>query len=370
MVDIPFLKKITLPKLSFEFLKAKPGRVAGIDIGSYSTKVVQLRYEGERAILETYGELLNENYFSRGEAGGGSGFLRYLDQDITALLKDLLREAEVSTKEAVLGIPAGASFSTIASFPKVSRSEINQAIPYEARKYVPIPISEVTLDWDILESAQERNVTEVLIIAVPKEVIEKFKRVAELAGIHARALELETASVTRALAGRDPTPLAIINFGHLSTTITVADRGRLRASHSFGRGSQELTRALERGLGVARNRAETLKRDTGLSRKLEERDITSILEPLIETVWEESERFMNIYNRKAERKIQKVVLTGGGSNLQGLVEHAATKFGLEVSRGNPFARIVTPAFFQPILNQVGPSLSVAAGLALREITIR
>lgn len=368
-MEIPFLKKIALPKFSLGFLSGKPTSVIGIDIGTHSAKVVQLRYEKERAILETYGELLTEGYM-KGTAGEGGGFLRYLDRDISSLLKDLLKESNAASKEAVLSVPTGASFITLISLPRVSRKEIDQAVPYEARKYVPIPASEVVLDWDVFESEAGEDTIDVLLVAVPRELVEKFKRVAELTDIHPRALEVEIFSAARSLTGVDPTPTAIINLGHTATTLSLTDRGRVRISHNFGRGSQELTRALERGLNVSRERAEEIKRSAGLSEKIEEREITSIITPLVDTLFTEIERMIAIYNRKAPRKIQKINLTGGGSNLKGLVDYVSGKFGIEVTRGNPFARMVTPAFMQPILREIGPSFSVAAGLALREITTR
>ncbi len=368
-MDIPFLKKITLPKFSLGFLSGKPTSVIGVDIGMHSTKVVQLRYERERAILETYGELLTEGYIKGATAERGS-LLRYLDSDIASLLKDLLRESNTTSKEAVLSIPAASSFVTPVSFPRLAKKEIDQAMPYEARKYVPIPASEVVLDWDIFEPEEGKDTIDVLLVAVPREIVEKFKRVAESVGIHPRALEVETFSLTRSLVGSDQTPTAIINLGHISTTISLVDKGRVRISHNFGRGSQELTRALERGLGVTRDRAEEIKRNTGLSERIEEKETTSVMTPLVETLFAEIERMISLYNRKAPRKIQKINLTGGGSNLKGLVDYVSGKFGIEVTRGNPFARMVTPAFMQPVLREIGPSFSVAAGLALREITTK
>lgn len=371
VAEISFLKKFSLPKFTLEFLHGKPDRIVGIDIGSFSTKVVQLRYSEERAILETYGELLNQGYLKTAAAtSAGGGFLRYLDSDIAALLKDVLRESNVSAREAVISIPAGMSFVTLIPFPRVSRREVEQAIPYEARKYVPIPLSEVVIDWEIVETGEERDTVEAILVAVPKEVIEKFRRVTEESGLKPQALEVETSSILRSLVGNDPTPAIILNIGHLFTAVAITDRGRLRASHTFGRGGLELTRALERGLGVSRERAEELKRDTGLSEKIEEKDIASILQPLVEATLGEAERLIHLYNRKAARKIQKVILAGGGSNLKGLVEQAAIKFGLEVTVGNPFRRVATPAFMQPILRNIGPGFAVATGLALREITVK
>jgi len=365
-MPLPFLKKL-MP--SFGLFARRPRSVVGIDIGAYSTKLVQLRYEGERAILETYGELLTGEYLKR--AGPvGSGFLRFLDEDIAALLKDAIRESNVTAGEAVLSIPASAGFIVAVSFPPISPKEIQSAVPLEARKYVPIPLSEVILDWNVLETGEQRDKIEVVLVAVPKDVVGKFKRIADLAGIKARALEVETFSVVRSLIGRDHIPTAIINLGHRSTTLSLVDRGQLKASHHFNRGTQELTRALERGLQLTPDRAETLKRDVGLSEKWEEKEIASVLAPLVETIFADVRHAIQIHNQKAERKIQKINLTGGGAQLKGIVELAASRLGVEVTRGNPFQRLMVPPLIQPTLREISSSFSVAVGLALHGITIR
>ena len=366
MVDIPFLKKLNLGALSFGFLGKKVGKVVGIDIGMFSTKVVQLRYEAERAVLESYGELLNERYF-KNTTGIGSGFLRYADADLATLIKDVMTESNISARDAVISVPAASSFVVKIALPRITPKEVESAIPFEARKYIPIPMAEVMLDWDILPSEQP-DVTEVLLVAVPRTIIEKYKKIAALAGLTVRALEVETFSLARSLIGHDPTPQAIINIGHRSTTLAIADQGKLRVSHNFDRGSNELTHALERGLNVNAERAEQIKRDIGLGERVEEKEISGIMLPLLHTLLAEVERTMDIYNRKAPRKIQKINLTGGGSELKGLVEFTATEFGIEVGRANPFSRVVSPAFMQPILREIGPYFAVAVGLGLHEIT--
>lgn len=365
MVELPFFKKLSMPSLAL--FSRTPSSIVGIDIGIASTKVVQLRYERERAVLETYGELLNTNYLKTHE-GTGSGFLQFPDKEIAALLQDLNREAHVTAQNAVFSIPAASTLITTIKFPRVPRHEIERAIPFEARRYIPIPFSEVSIDWEIRDSDENENTVEVLLVAVPKEIIEKFKRVSELAGLHSQALEVETFSLIRSLIGTDPTPTAIINIGHHSTTLAIVDRGVLRASHNINRGSSELTRALELGLRLDTERAEAIKRDVGLSERIEEREITSVIQPLLETLFAEIERLISMYDRKAKRKVQKINLTGGGSNLKGIVGFIVAKFSVETTRGNPFGRIVAPAFMQPILADIGPSFAVSTGLALREIT--
>ena len=367
-VDFSFLKRLAKPGLSF--FRRKPSTVVGINIGAYSTKVVQLRYEGERAVLETYGELLNQGYFKHPEAARGDSMLHYLDQDIASLLQDVMRESRVTSRDAVATIPAAAAFITTIKFPRAMERDVAAAVPYEARKYVPIPISEVVLEWMILEDAEPREEISILLVAVPRETVDKLRRVSELAGISLRSLEIEPFSMARSLVGYDNTPTLIINFGYQSTTLVFTERGLVHMAHTIGHGSQELTRALERGLMLGIDRAEEVKRQVGLSERIEEREITSVIMPLMETLFAEIERLISLYHRRAPHKIQKVNLTGAGANLKGLVELAASKLGMEVTRGNPFSRLVTPAFLQPTLKEIGPAFSVATGAALRELTPR
>lgn len=366
---ISLSKKFEISSFILDLFKRTPDSVAGVDIGLHSTKVVELEYKGEIAILKAYGELLSEQYLKGGDAG--AGFLRYKDSEVAALIRDLLRESDVSTKEINFSVPASSSFITTITIPTISKGEVAQAIPYEARKYVPIPLSEVMLDWEILpsEKGREENI-DIILVAVPKEVVDKFKRVAEMAGAKFRSLEVETFSLSRALVGNDTTPTVILNIGHITTTLAIVDKGKVRLSSYFAHGSMELTRAIERGLELTRSRAETVKKEVGLSGKIEEREIASVMTPILGLLLEEVERVISLYNRHASRKVQKIVTAGGGSNLKGITDYLSTKFKMEVIRGNPFMRVQTPSFLQPILREMGPSFSVSTGLALRELTAR
>ena len=156
MVDIPFLGKLKIPGFGFKSLSGSPTRVVGIDIGVSSSKVVQLKYDSGRAILETYGELRNEFYLKE-VSGIGSGFVKYSDRNLAELIKDLLRESKVTTREAVIAVPATSSFATTVPFPVIPREEIATSIPFEARKYIPISLAEVVLDWDILNGEEEAD---------------------------------------------------------------------------------------------------------------------------------------------------------------------------------------------------------------------
>lgn len=366
-----FLKKLSLSNLGFPL--AKPATIVGIDVGISSVKVVQLRKEAEHAILETYGELKTAPYLKEGGSGIAGGFLRFLDADIEEMLTDVMRESNVTTRHAVIAIPAVSSFVTLVQLPTNDRSEILKAIPFEARKYVPIPISEVKLDWQIIDegdAAPPNAPTKVVLVAVPLEVVNKLTRVMEAVKIKLVGMEVETFSQVRSLIANDKAPTALINIGSQSATIAIVDRGVVMLSHNLDRGSNELSNALSRGLGITLERAEVFKQQVGLSDRPEDREIASVMIPLVEVLLSELERIVSAYNRKTDRRVEKVNLTGGGSRLKGLIDYTAKRFGVETVQGNPFSRVTYPPFMQPILKDIGPSFPVSVGLALREITAR
>lgn len=368
-MEIPFLKKFKLPGIDFSFKRlVSPVSFVGIDIGISSAKIVQLRKESERAILETYGELKTGGYFKKAETGFEGGFLRFLDSEIAGFISDLLREANVTAKDAVIAIPAVSSFITMIDFPKATPKEIASAVPFEARKYIPIPISEVALDWEIVLDGDDSDRTRVLILAVPKEVINKYKRIAELVKLNIRSLEVETFSLVRSLISHDRRTSAVINLGSQSTTVAIVDKSVVHLSANISKGSSAISLSLARGLEITFERADNLKQEIGLSEKIEEKEISGIIYPIIDSIFSEIERIINVYNRKNVRKIERIILTGGGAGLKGLTDYTAKRFGLEASKGNPFSRVIYPAFMQPIIKEIEPTFAVAVGCALREIT--
>ncbi|MEK9148385.1 MAG: type IV pilus assembly protein PilM, partial [Patescibacteria group bacterium] len=245
--------------------------------------------------------------------------------------------------------------------------ELGAAVPFEAKRYIPIPIQEVALDWQILEADDITKRMMVLLAAVPREVVSKYERIAELLKLDLEAVEIESFSLVRSLLSSDRGVTAVINWGALVTTITVVDQRQIRMNHNFGRGSREITLTLARSLGVAPERAEALKRSVGLSDKPEDREVVSVIAPVVDTILIDLERVMMAYNRSARRKIEKVVLSGGGAGLAGLVSYVSKRLGLETILANPFARTIFPPFLQPLLKEIGPNFAVAVGLALRQI---
>ena len=345
----------------------------GVDIGSSSIKVVQLRKERERAILETYGELSLARY-SGNEVGRPA---RVIDTKLAEALGDLMKEAQVKTKDAIVGIPLHESFLTTMDLPVLPESELKEAVSYEARKYIPVPISEVVLDWWVLPSLSEefkemslgtakKKFQTVILAAVPKEAIAKYKNIFEKLGMNIRAFEIEIFAMARAVLRQDFGTALLLDMGASSTKMAIVDGGVIRLTHSIDRGSAELTLALSQSLSLDFDRAELLKRETGILHRPETEGAASVMEPLVEFMASEAERLVMNWQRKGGKSISKIIVSGGGGLLRGVEDLLIKKHGVEVSAANPFSKVVYPAILEAALKEIGPTFSNAVGLALRE----
>jgi type IV pilus assembly protein PilM len=345
----------------FNFGGTTPGQSGGsivaVDFGSSSAKVVQLRREKGKILLETYGELSTGPY-----VGMAIGQVVNLGLDkMTEVLIDLFREANVTSKNAALAIPLRSSLLMAIQIPKMSATDIATAIPNEAKRFIPVPISEVILDWwaiperedvssvydEVGKTEKKKNTEDILIAAIHRDTVGIYRSLAEKIGLSADVYEIETFSLIRSAMENDLSATAIIDFGAGTTKVAIIDYGVVRMSHTINKGAQDITVALSRSLTVSFEKAEEIKRKVGLIQEVSSSgEVLEIINPIIEYVIEEIKRVIIDYQRKQllRRDLQ-----------------------LPVELGQPFSRIETPAFMEHIFREAGPSFAVAIGLALRKL---
>jgi len=342
--------------------------VLGVDLGTAGIKIAELSRSGERFELKNYG-LLD---FSAKESAG----VKIGDDLLIGGLRDLLSRIKPSTKDAVTSISSFLTFTTVIEMPYLSAKDLEKAIPFEARKYIPIPLSEVVLDWSIINvkeisqyesslapKTQFPNV-EVFLAAVPKNEAERYKNIFLSAGLNIRALELENIALSRALIGDDLSPLAVINLGGRSTSIVIIDKGFERVSRNYELGGFELTKVLSVSLGISFERAEELKKKEGLKGSS---SFVQAAGPLIDMIVFEAKKTIANFEESKKTKIAKVILTGGQSQMIGLKEYFGQKLGKEILIGDPLEKVSFNRVLEGALKNVASSLAVALGLAMRKI---
>ena len=373
---IPFFQK---------FFQPKGQSVLGIDIGSSSIKIVQLRKKGGKAVLETYGELSLGPY-----AGTEIGRATNLpNEKIIEALRDLIKEANVTTKSAGISISTGSSLLSFIRMPDMDQKQLATMIPIEARKYIPVPITEVALDWWIIPKAEsafsdfekvpapagagapdnlpkEKSI-DILLVVIHNDVLNHLNTIGAGVGLDTSFYEIEIFSSMRSVVDQNLESVMIFDMGAGSTKLYVIERGILRASHTINRGSQEITLALSRSLGFSVADAEHIKRTIGISPEQDNKNVREVITLNLDYIFSETARVMSAYERKYNKNISKIILTGGGSLLKGLLDLARARFQTEVVLGDPFSKTTAPAFLEPVLRTAGPEFAVAIGIALRKL---
>ncbi len=359
------------------FFSRRSHRRVGIDIGTSSIKAVELRTRPSRFHLENYGLITGLDFLPDSLPSGPSTF-KLSENEIASGLSRLLEISKIKTREATLSIPVFSSFLTVMELPKMKIEELEKAVPFEARSYIPIPLSEVTIDWLALPTEAKAAPTidnksptgetvSILLIAVPKEVIAKYQKIAELAALNLLAIESESFSAIRSLVGNDLAPVVLVDFGARSTTLTLVDQGFPRINHTLDLSGRELTQAIAHGLGLSIERAEELKRASGLSgAEGNTHGLAALLALHLVRLVSEFKKIVELYTRKGGAAPQKIILTGGSTQLPGLLHYLKKELGVEVVLANPFARISHPEKLKSLLSgELASALAVAAGAAMR-----
>ncbi|MCW9054446.1 MAG: type IV pilus assembly protein PilM [Candidatus Pacebacteria bacterium] len=363
------------------FQSLVPGKdtksILGVDVGSSSIKVVQLKRRRGTAVLETYGELALGPYADM-EVGRATNLS---PEKLAEALKDIIAEANVTATSCGVSIPFSASLITVITLPKVDKGQLANMIPIEARKYIPVPISEVTLDWFVIpeeeeqylsreeaeQSASAQEKVQVLLVAIHKETLNKYQQVLKDVGLDVSFYEIEIFSTIRAVLGQGVEPVMVIDIGAASTKVYIVEFGIVKVSHLINKGSQDITLALSRSDSTSVINAEKTKREVGLLNDTNNPQTRKTILLTLEYIFSQANRVLLNYQRKYNRSIGKVIFTGGGAVLKGLQEEAKNHFSTDVIIADPFAKTQTPAFLENVLKQVGPEFAVAVGAALRKL---
>jgi type IV pilus assembly protein PilM len=353
----------------------------GIDIGNSALKIVELSNHKGQPKLVTYG------YLEQGHEILKTGNEVAKEKAIQSL-KLVCQKARTTTTKAIAALPSYTVFSSIISLPEMSKKELSSAVQWEAKKIVPMPLEEMILDWKILENFSDNIKTEklsgnnvpvdiktpgkkylkVLITAAPQNLVTRYLEIFKGAGLELVSLETEAFALERVLIGHEKVPIMIVDIGAATTNISVNVASVPLINRSIDLGGQTITKTIANSLNVDMERAEQFKRDFGLdSSNQNASQIPKRIEFMIASIVNEIRYVLNLYQNQSQGTIEKIILTGGSSFLPHLSEYFQKTLNIEVFIGDPWAKIVYPIELSPVLTEVGPRMSVAVGLAMREI---
>ncbi len=330
----------------------------GIDIGTSSVKIVELKKAGADVKLMTYG-------FSESLRG-----IERLDIKQTArIINQICEKAGANSKSAVAALPTFSVFSSIINLTGVGKKDIPSAVQWEAKKVIPLPLEEMILDWKNIETSGKSNGNmKILLTSAPKTLVKKYIDIFKAAQINLLSLETETFALIRALVGNDKSVVMIVEMGANTTDISIIDQGVPVLNRSVDVGGLTITKAIGNNLNIGMERAEQFKYDLGISSLESQEDV--IPKTIIETisiVINEIKYVLNLFQSKNKKSVDKVILSGGSALLINFANYLSKVLNINVIIGNPWDRISYPVDLKLVLDEIGPRMSTAVGLAMRQI---
>ena len=391
----------------------------GVDIGTSGIKVVQLENFKGQPKLVTYGYAESKFDIIRNQSQG-------LQQNIASILSQVLARARVTTTQAVAALPTYAVFNSIISLPRMSRRDLATAIRWEAKKFIPLPIEDMILDWKVLEGEKltiaerlltmkvgtlfKRNKAEanaepapkeppapeqgmppalshvetkkldhgseheegkknvrILLTAAPKNLVSRYVEIFKLANCKLLSLETEAFALSRSLIGVDQESVLIIDIGSSSTNICMIERGVPVLNRGLDMGGDHITRSISNSLNVSLERAEQFKLDFGIRMQEQQGGLPGAIKDSLEPIINEIQYVFDLYQNQGSIQVDRIVLSGGSAFLPNLPTYLSQLLKIPVYIGNPWDRIVYPLDLKPVLEAVGPQMAVSVGLAMRNI---
>jgi type IV pilus assembly protein PilM len=345
----------------------KPTSIIGLDIGSSSVKAVELTAKAKGIELQHVGvaqlppEAIVQGAFLNSSA-------------IVEAIREAVDGAGTRTKNVATAVSGHSLIVKKISLPSMTRDELEESIRWEAEQYIPFDINEVNLDFQILNSGETEGQMDVLLVAAKKDLIDDYVNVVREAGLHPAVLDVEAFAVENAFeANCESAPdevVALADIGAQVVNINVIANGIPAFTRDISTGGSVYTEEIQKALSVSWEEAERIKIGGSASEQSQEvvpQEVEQAIQSVTETVTGEISRSLDFFAATAaESRISRIVLTGGGSRISGLDAAFQAKTNIPVEHLNPLARVVPSSRFdQQFLEEVGPSLGVSVGLALR-----
>lgn len=334
----------------------------GIDIGSKTIKVVELKKEGNSFSLSGSG-LVGYNGIPIEKIEDEKDFA-----PIATIIRKLHKDAKISKRTIGITIPESQVFTRVIKYPLLTDQEIASAMEWEVEQYIPIPKNEAVVQHQIIERNEKSAPphVKVLLVAAPTILVEKYVRLFQMAGLMVDFIETDLLSLTRSVAPLQGTSL-ILDFGAKSTDIAITRDKHILFARSLPIAGDALTRTISQGLSIDPIQAEEYKKNYGLNTEVLEGKIEKVLNPLVRMISDEIKKAIHFYQTEEKQDVPKsVIITGGSAGLKEVVPLFTKLLNMEVEVGNPFNNIkINPETAKTLLNY-SPLYAIAAGLAMRE----
>jgi type IV pilus assembly protein PilM len=336
----------------------------GLDIGVGSIKLVAVSKGTSGLVLESIGEAKTPKVDWIKDNKNVKAI-----EEVATTLKMLLNDLKIKSKQAVTSLPEDEVVSRLIRLPPLKESEVRDALKFEAETFVPYPLDQVSIDYEVVEQDESGRLS-VFAIAARNDLIQSYVKLFKMIGLELVALESPAIAMRRAVVNSvsETAAMLLVDMGEKYSDIVSINKGNVYFTRAMSVGGESLTRAISINLGLDMASAEEYKKAYGMKEMQLEGKIKNAIQPVFANMAEEIRRALASFKEEQGKAAELLVLSGGGANLPGLAEELTKILGIEVQVIQPFIKMDTSKIVLPVdLNSEGCRFSLAAGLAMRGI---
>lgn len=334
----------------------------GLDIGTTAVRLVQLRAgTSPKALVKyAYVPLTGNVALSESQAD---------QQKLGQAIAQLVKQANVNTRNVAVGIPSSQVFTTVADVERLPAHDLAKAISYQADSLIPTPLAESKIDWALIgDSPADKTKEEILLTSVANKFVEKRLDMLESIGLNVIAFEPDNLAMARALAVPSTGARLLLDVGRRATDLVVVMDGVPHLTRSIPTGVEAIVRAATQNLNVDAKQAEQFVFKFGLSKDKLEGQVLQAIGGTIDLLTAEIEKSIKFFQaRYTGVKVDRIVVTGGASVMPEFPLYAANKFSLNVEIGNAWQGVAFSPDRQNELLAISNQFGVAVGLAERTV---
>jgi len=344
--------------------------MVGVDIGSSSVKAVEL--QGKSGSFQ----LMSLGYESLEPDSIVDGQIMELNSVANAIAT-IFNEHKIKTTKVAAGVNGHSVIVKNIVLPQMTADELEESFSWHAEEHIPFDISDVNLDYHVMDKSADA--IHVLMAACKRDKVANLKQTIQLAGKQPAVIDVDAFALQNCYElNYDPQPreiVALLNIGASTTNINVLSGVRSVFTRDATFGGNQYTSLLQKELGLTFEQAEQVKRGMPIPEGIEQREIEPILDTVSDILALEIQKTMDFYRatvEDGESAVGKILISGGGSKLKGLVEFLSKRFDMPVELFDPFRKIkVDSRGFDPeYMREIVPEMAIAVGLALRGVDAR
>lgn len=344
------------------FYKDKP--ILGLDISSTGIKVMSV--DSHKWLVNGYGSIdldplkVKESFEDESNP--------FLTDSIKTLLSERIN-GNVNSNRVAIALPTARSYTRTFTLPASAEKSLDEAVTLEAEQYIPIPVSTLYIDYQIIERTKKTIV--VLMSAMSKIIVDNVTHSAEAAGLEPILIEPSINSVGRVLTATEDgsLPTIIVDIGPANTDIAILDKGSIRVTGGLPVGGNTFTLDIAKRLNIALENAHQLKVLNGLSAGPRQQRLKEALTPSLQRIITETKKVMRYYNERidSERKLEQLLVVGGGSNMPGIGEYFTENIVIASRVASPWQKLdfnkvqEPPKQFRPRYITVAGAASIHPG---------